>query len=126
MKKTGKVQLQKIQTVIADQRSYLNELLARPTCERIEERIVDLNSRLAQVITGVRRSGKSTLCLNVLKKSRRPFAYVNFDDERLAELRGADLDDVLTACIKVYGEFGILFLDEPQNIPEWSLFVNRG
>lgn len=117
--------LQKIQTVIADQRSYLNELLARPTCERIEERIVDLNSRLAQVITGVRRSGKSTLCLNVLKKSRRPFAYVNFDDERLAELRGADLDDVLTACIKVYGEFGILFLDEPQNIPEWSLFVNR-
>ena len=117
--------LQKIQTVIADQRSYLDVLLAKPTCERLEERNVDLNSRLAQVVTGVRRSGKSTLCLNVLKKSRQPFAYVNFDDERLAELCGADLDEVLTACIKVYGEFDVLFLDEPQNVPEWSLFANR-
>lgn len=117
--------LQKIQTVIADQRSFLDDLLARSTCERLEERNVDLDSRLAQVVTGVRRSGKSTLCLNVLKKSRRSFAYVNFDDERLAELRGADLEEVLTACIKIYGEFDILFLDEPQNVPEWSLFVNR-
>lgn len=117
--------LLKIQSILADQNRYLKSLLAEKTCWRTEESKIDLQSKLAQVVTGVRRSGKSTLCLNVLKRSGKPFGYVNFDDERLVELKGADLDDVLTAAYKVYGNFDILFLDEPQNVPEWSLFVNR-
>ena len=86
---------------------------------------MNLQSRLAQVVTGVRRSGKSTMCLNVLKESGLKFGYVNFDDERLSSLVGDDLDTVLTAAYKVYGDFDTLFLDEPQNIEEWALFVNR-
>ena len=117
--------LSKIQIVLADQREALDGLLASETCHRAEEGLVNLDSKLAQVVTGVRRSGKSTLCLNVLRDSGKRFGYVNFDDERLANLTGADLDDVLTAAYKVYGQFTHLFLDEPQNIPEWSLFVNR-
>lgn len=117
--------LLKIQTILADQKRILADSLARRTCGRLEEQDIDLGSKLAQVVTGVRRSGKSTLCLNVLKRCGRSFGYVNFDDERLAALSGNELDEVLTACIKIYGEFDILFLDEPQNIPEWALFVNR-
>lgn len=117
--------LTKIQTVLADQRDILTELLNTDTCHRAEERQINLDSRLAQVVTGVRRSGKSTLCLNVLRDSGKSFGYINFDDERLAGLSGADLDDLLAAAYKVYGQFTYLFLDEPQNIPEWSLFVNR-
>ena len=117
--------LSKIQIVLADQREILNGLLSVETCHRAEEGLINLDSKLAQVVTGVRRSGKSTLCLNVLRDSGKSFGYVNFDDERLANLTGADLDDVLTAAYKVYGQFTHLFLDEPQNIPEWSLFVNR-
>ena len=117
--------LSKIQIVLADQREILNGLLSVETCHRAEEGLINLDSKLAQVVTGVRRSGKSTLCLNVLRDSGKCFGYVNFDDERLANLTGADLDDVLTAAYKVYGQFTHLFLDEPQNIPEWSLFVNR-
>lgn len=111
--------------VLADQRSELQKLLARPTCTRHEESLINLHSKLAQVVTGVRRSGKSTMCLNVLKTSGRKFGYVNFDDERLATLTGDDLDTVLTAAYKTYGDFDILFLDEPQNVGEWALFVNR-
>ena len=117
--------LLKLQTILADQKKILANLLSRQTCVRLEEQDVDLESKLAQVVTGVRRSGKSTLCLNVLKRSGHAFGYVNFDDERLAELSGSDLDEVLAASIKIYGEFDILFLDEPQNVPEWALFVNR-
>lgn len=117
--------LQKIQMVLADQKKDLQKLLARPTCARQEESLVNLRSKLAQVVTGVRRSGKSTMCLNVLKASKRNFGYVNFDDERLASLTGEDLDTVLAAAYKIYGDFDTLFLDEPQNIEEWALFVNR-
>ena len=117
--------LSKIQLVLADQKEILDGLLASETCHRAEEGLINLDSKLAQVVTGVRRSGKSTLCLNVLRDSGKRFGYVNFDDERLANLTGEDLDDVLAAAYKVYGQFTHLFLDEPQNIPEWSLFVNR-
>lgn len=117
--------LSKIQLVLADQKEILGGLLASETCHRAEEGMINLDSKLAQVVTGVRRSGKSTLCLNVLRDSGKRFGYVNFDDERLANLAGTDLDDVLAAAYKVYGQFTHLFLDEPQNIPEWSLFVNR-
>lgn len=117
--------LSKIQIVLADQREILEGLLASETCHRAEEELINLDSKLAQVVTGVRRSGKSTLCLNVLRDSGKRFGYVNFDDERLANLTGDDLDDVLAAAYKVYGPFTHLFLDEPQNIAEWSLFVNR-
>lgn len=118
--------LLRIQQIIADQQSILADLMVRRTCARIEESDVDLvTSKLAQVVTGVRRSGKSTMCLNVLRRLGKPFGYVNFDDERLATLAAEDLDTVLTACHKIYGPFDTLFLDEPQNVPEWALFVNR-
>lgn len=117
--------LQKIQSVLADQRDYCSHLLSLETCARTEESLISLNSKLAQVVTGVRRSGKSTMCLNVLKRSGKPFAYVNFDDERLSGFQGSDFETLLTAAIKIYGAFDVFFLDEPQNVVEWPLFVNR-
>ena len=92
---------------------------------RSEESLIDLNSRLAQVVIGIRRSGKSTLCFNVIKKSGLNFAYVNFDDERLSKLKTGDLNIVLECLYKLYGDFNHLFIDEIQNIDEWFLFVNR-
>lgn len=53
------------------------------------------------------------------------FAYVDFDDERLAGLGTSQLNDVLEVLYKVYGDFKYVFLDEIQNIEGWPLFVNR-
>ena len=77
------------------------------------------------MVIGVRRSGKSTLCFNVLNKAQVKFAYVNFDDERLVRLSADDLNDVLKGLYQIYGDFTHLFLDEAQNIEGWHLFVNR-
>lgn len=92
---------------------------------REEEKLIDLDSSLAQVVIGVRRSGKSTLCRKVLHQSGLKVAYVNFDDERLEGLQRSDLNNVLETLYILYGDFEYLFLDEIQNVEGWPLFVNR-
>lgn len=120
------MKIQNIEEILLDQKeAEVDAFDPTEYCSRPEERHINLNSRLAQVVIGVRRCGKSTLCMNVLKKSPLRFGYVNFDDERLTQLKGEDLNTLLIALYKVYGRFDVLFIDEMQNIPEWYLFANR-
>ena len=114
-----------IEKVLLEQQDELEVLEGEVLIHRPEEDLINLNSKLAQVVIGVRRSGKSTLCFNALKKAGVHYAYVNFDDERLEELERQDLDNVLQTLYKIYGKFDYLFLDEIQNIDGWPLFVNR-
>lgn len=114
-----------LETILTDQAEELALKQSIRFCQRKEEDSIDLNSTQAQVVIGVRRSGKSTLCYNALMRNGVKFAYVNFDDERLIHLTGDDLNDVLEVLYKINGDFNYLFIDEIQNIPEWYLFVNR-
>lgn len=114
-----------LEMVLTEQAEEMECKKALKFCDRMEESLVNLDSTQAQVVIGVRRSGKSTLCFNVLKKAGVKYAYANFDDERLAELKGSDLNNVLEVLYKIHGDFNYLFIDEIQNIPEWYLFVNR-
>lgn len=114
-----------LETILIDQAEELALKRNLRFCQRREEDQIDLKSTQAQVVIGVRRSGKSTLCRNALTRKGVNFAYVNFDDERLVHLTGEDLNDVLEVLYKINGDFNYLFIDEIQNIPEWYLFVNR-
>ena len=114
-----------IEKVLLEQQDELEALEGEVLIHRPEEDLINLNSKLAQVVIGVRRSGKSTLCFNALRKAGVHYAYANFDDERLEELETKDLDNVLQTLYKIYGKFDYLFLDEIQNIDGWPLFVNR-
>ena len=114
-----------IEKVLLEQQDELEALEGEVLIHRPEEDLINLKSKLAQVVIGVRRSGKSTLCFNALRKAGVHYAYVNFDDERLDELETQDLDNVLQTLYKIYGKFDYLFLDEIQNIDGWPLFVNR-
>lgn len=78
---------------------------------------------MAQVVVGVRRSGKSTMCYNALKAAGVPFAYADFDDERFEGMQASDLNNVLLVLHKLYGDFKYLFLDEIQDVEH--LFVGR-
>lgn len=111
--------------VVADQRAEIETKKTLTWCSRQEEAYLDLHSPLAQVVIGVRRSGKSTLCHKVFRDQNVPYAYLNFDDERLIRLQMEQLDLLLEALYKVYGDFKHLFLDEVQNVEGWHLFVNR-
>ncbi len=111
--------------ILRDQKTELGNYASQQLCERPEEIKIKLDSKKAQVVIGVRRSGKSVLCYNALSKSGVCFAYVNFDDERLVKLSSDELNDVLRCLYQIYGDFTHLFLDEAQNIDGWHLFVNR-
>ena len=119
------MKISEIEKVLLEQQDELEALEGEVLIHRPEEDLINLNSKLAQVVIGVRRSGKSTLCFNALRKAGVHYAYANFDDERLEELETKDLDNVLQTLYKIYGKFDYLFLDEIQNIDGWPLFVNR-
>lgn len=117
--------VQELTPIVADLRDeFLREDLSNVITRR-EESKVDLDSNLAQVVIGVRRCGKSTLCRKVLRIAKGVAAYVNFDDERLENMQREDLNNLLQALYIVYGDFRYLLLDEIQNVDGWPLFVNR-
>lgn len=106
----------KLLTVFSDQKEELQNDDLSLLCTRREERQLSLTSNLAQIVIGVRRSGKFTLCEKFIRQNNVEFAYANFDDDRLVDLKTEDYDKVLDALYQIYGDFKYLFLDEVQNI----------
>ena len=114
-----------LEFILSDQQEELEAKAQEMLCHRREEALIDLKSPQAQVVIGVRRSGKSTLCYQAVQASGGKFAYADFDDERMADIEADQLNDVLEVLYKIYGDFQYLFLDEIQNVEGWHLFVNR-
>lgn len=112
-------------TILSDQKAELERTPLDRQVSRPEENMINLSSNVAQVVIGVRRSGKSTICQRVILQSGHPFGYVNFDDERLSGLDARDLDGVLQTLYRINGDFDVLFMDEAQDVKGWHLFVNR-
>lgn len=118
--------LEELITVVAEQKEELLSEDFSTYCTRHEEAHLSLNSKLAQVVIGVRRSGKSTICVKYLREHNVNAAYVNLDDERLANIGTEDLNTLLEAMYVVYGSnVEYLFFDELQNADAWPLFINR-
>ncbi len=82
-----------------------------------------LKTKQITVISGVRRSGKSTLLRQFSEKFEN-FYYINFDDERLINFTVDDFDNLMVAFRKM-SSADVLFLDEVQNIEKWERFVRR-
>ena len=112
--------------VLAEQRDEIRNYQPCKLVSRKEESYFEWDSNLAQVVIGVRRSGKSTLCHKVLHERGVRYAYVNLDDDRLADIKTEDLNTVLSCVYQLYGtDVPYLFLDEIQDVDGWYLFVNR-
>ncbi len=90
------------------------------------EEFSEFESSMGQVVIGVRRSGKSTLCHKVLLEHGIRYGYVNLDDDRLIGIKAEDLNTVLSCVYQLYGtDVPYLFLDEIQDVDGWHFFVNR-
>lgn len=105
-------------------------LLQKRELERkLKERYIDrgtdpkkFNNDLIKVIIGPRRAGKSFFAVHLLNKLGN-FGYVNFDDEKLVEVK--DYDEIVSAVNSLYNNPKYLLFDEIQNLDKWELFVNR-
>jgi uncharacterized protein len=95
-------------------------LIERESFSKLEEY---RKNKFVIIISGIRRSGKSTL-LNQIK-SKSPGYYLNFDDDRLVNFKVEDFQLLYETFIELYGENGIFYFDEIQNISEWERFVRR-
>ena len=112
--------------VLAEQKEEINTYKVQQWVARSEEALFEFESNLAQVVIGVRRSGKSTLCHKVLKEHKVKYAFANLDDDRLAGMQTEDLNTLLSCLYQLYGtSVPYIFLDEIQNVEGWHLFVNR-
>lgn len=82
---------------------------------------------------GIRRTGKSYLMYQQIKQLESKgvplsqIVYVNFEDERLLEIKVTDLNTILEIGLEMSGSANkpYLFLDEIQNINGWEKFVRR-
>ncbi len=114
----------KLTDVLRDQRQEMEEFVKRKRLiKRESESLYEdfMRSGLIKVITGVRRCGKSVFARMLMKD--RKFAYMNFDDERIADI---DTDDILSSFYEIYGkDIEFILLDEIQNLEKWELFANR-
>jgi predicted AAA+ superfamily ATPase len=88
-----------------------------------------MHLKLPIVITGVRRSGKSTLlCIikNELKLKDKQYLYINFNDERLIDFSVEDFQKIIDYLDEQnYDENCCLFLDEVQETAGWEKWVDR-
>ena len=112
--------------VLAEQQEEIESYKPQKWVARKEESLFEFNTTMAQVVIGVRRSGKSTICHKVLLKRGIRYGYVNLDDDRLANMQVEDLNTVLSCVYQLYGtDIPYLVLDEIQDVDGWYLFVNR-
>ncbi len=83
------------------------------------------------VITGLRRAGKSTMLYKIARElvangaNWNQIIYLNFEDERLAEFKTADFNDIVMLQKELSSEQGYFFFDEIQNISGWEKFARR-
>ena len=79
------------------------------------------------VLTGLRRSGKSTLLRQLIKKqyNDKDFYYINFEDERLFNFPANEFNKLYEALVSLYGKKKTFFLDEIQNVTNFETFVRR-
>lgn len=79
------------------------------------------------VLTGLRRSGKSTLLRQIIKKyyNDENFYYINFEDERLLGFKANDFNRLYEALVSLFGKSKTFFLDEVQNVAHFETFIRR-
>lgn len=117
-----------LKTVISD----FHSTRLRPGLGRNVE--LPLDSGTIVTVIGVRRSGKTYLLYDTIRRliekgvQKRNIIYINFEDERLS-LTQDQLDLILQAYLELYPKSDLtrcyFFFDEIQNIQGWEKFVRR-
>lgn len=115
---------QLLKTVVREQQN------SRCVTDAIERRLPIayeqlINTRNIVIISGIRRSGKSTLLQQLRQCHEDNCFYLNFDDERLLDFTVADCQMLMELFIELYGEQSVCYFDEIQNVHGWERFVRR-
>ncbi len=83
-----------------------------------------IKNKKVSIISGVRRSGKSTL-LKQISENYKSFHYFNFEDERLLDFDKDDFNPLFEVLLELNGEQKVFFFDEIQYVKGWEKFISR-
>ncbi len=118
---------EQLRQILSDQKK---SILKKPLgVER--EVLIEVNKKInlphAIVLTGLRRSGKSTLLRQIIKKHYQDenFYYINFEDERFFNFNAEHFNDIYEVLLELFGKQKTFFIDEIQNVENFELFVRR-
>ncbi len=113
------VLLQDLKDALEEQQQLLNP--KKTGVKRIYYKQRSKQHTHIEVITGVRRCGKSTLLQQLIHHHKKhQLAYLNFEDIRIFNFELSDfnkLNDLINKKTQYY------FFDEVQNIPNWEIYM---
>ena len=113
-----------ISRIIREGQDYIPEI-------ELYNRPMELERKGNYVFVGVRQCGKSYMLYQRIQQllqeghSIKEIVYVNFDDERLRQMKAEELDLILQAYASTNEGKPLLFFDEIQNIEGWEHFARR-
>ena len=116
-----------LKEIVVQQREELKKKDRGIERENLEEIGRYLKIPHVLIISGVRRSGKSTLLTQIMSEWYDcQFYYLNFEDERLISFSAEeDFELLYQVFLELYGEQKTFFFDEIQNVSGWERFVRR-
>jgi len=118
--------------ILSDWNFWAKEIDTGITRKEYLKEIIKLITKTNQIvcITGIRRSGKSTLIKQIAKEITNGMKHentliVNFEDERFSERNLKTLIDIYNCYLEKVGPDNkpFVFFDEIQNVQEWERFV---
>jgi uncharacterized protein len=93
-----------------------------PEVKRVIAEAFPASGREALILKGVRRSGKSTLLLQQMRRCRQA-VFCNFEDTRLFGMGPDDFTRFLECVESVAPAPAAVFLDEVQEVDQWERLV---
>ena len=111
---------QNLVEVIKSQREWISSVERGIIRDQLDE--ITLKKSFAIIISGIRRCGKSTLLNQILRKQGK-FYYLNLEDPRLEGFELVDFNKADEIFHELYGDGGVYFFDEIQNIEKWEKFI---
>lgn len=121
------VEKEKLKEIILSNKEFISHEIK----DIVKRKKVCLPERLNKVVIfyGVRRSGKTFILFDLLKKYYDRSLYIDFEDERLINFKTEDFETLKEAFHELFPDLlskkKYFFLDEVQNVDGWEKFCRR-